>query len=339
MNQQQSGESIGTDQQNQAEFPMKMKTISWIISAVAVVCIITTIVISTTLFVTRKTNIPLAKPIGRMGMVRDTSFRVMTYNIRLDVASDGINRWSFRKDRVVNLIRYHAVDLFGVQEALPNQMNDIKSALPTFDSYGAGRDDGKEKGEFSAVFYRASRFELLDQNTFWLSETPEVPGSKGWDADVTRVCSWVKLRDRLTHQVFYYFNTHFDHIGKTARQQSAELILTRIENITKFDAPVILTGDFNTGPDSDPYRVIVNSSVLQDAMNLTEASHYGPTSTWSTFFVGQGLGDRIDFIFVTPQYFKTIQHAILTDSNGQNYPSDHFPVLAKLMISNQTHAV
>ncbi|UJR14424.1 hypothetical protein I4U23_001421 [Adineta vaga] len=334
-----SNEEAVTNQQNQpvsANGAMaKMKTISWIhVSIIVTVCIVATVIISTTLVLTRKANTAITQATSRAVISHNSSFRIMTYNIRLDTANDGINRWSLRKDRVMRLIRYHAVDIFGVQEALPNQMNDLKSALPSFEWYGAGRDDGKEKGEFSAIFYRANRFDMLDNNTFWLSETPETPASKGWDADVTRVCSWVKLRDRHTHQIFYHFNTHFDHIGKVARQQSSRLILRRIQNMTKMNVPVILTGDFNTGPDSDPYQTIVTSSILQDAMDLTEIPHYGPNSTWSTFFVGHELGDRIDYIFVTSQYLKTIQHAILTDSDGQYYPSDHFPVLAELMIKN-----
>ena len=258
----------------------------------------------------------------------------MTYNIRLDTAGDGINKWPLRKDRVANLIRYHTADLFGVQEALPNQMADLREALPDFDWYGAGRDDGKDKGEFSAVFYRSDRFELLDKNTFWLSETPETPGSKGWDADVTRVCSWVKLHDRWTLQTLYYFNTHFDHIGVIARRESARLIVARIQNFTKLNTPAILTGDFNAGPDSDAYRAIITNSTLEDAKYLTETPHYGPNSTWSTFFVGQGLGDRIDYIFVTPRHLRTLKHAILTDSDNQHYPSDHLSVLAELIMKN-----
>jgi endonuclease/exonuclease/phosphatase family metal-dependent hydrolase len=260
----------------------------------------------------------------------------MTYNIRLDTAQDGINQWMLRKDSVASLIRYHAADLFGVQEALPNQMADLKTALPDFNWYGAGRDDGKDKGEFSAVFYRSNRFELLDKNTFWLSETPETPGSKGWDADVTRVCSWVKLHDLRTRQTLFYFNTHFDHIGVIARRESARLIVARIQNLTKLNAPAILTGDFNAGPDSDAYRAIITNSTLEDAKHLTETPHYGPNSTWSTFFIGQDLGDRIDYIFVTSQYLRTLKHATLTDSDNKHYPSDHLPVLAELIIKNYT---
>ncbi|CAF0839630.1 unnamed protein product [Adineta steineri] len=311
------------------------------ISIIVVTFVAAIVLMSTILVLNRKTNaITTTTKILRTGISEKyykSSFRMMTYNIRFDTDRDGINQWAFRKDRVANLIRYHAADLFGVQEALPNQMFDLKNTLPGFEWYGAGRDDGKDKGEFSAVFYRSERFELLDKNTFWLSETPERPGIKGWDADVTRVCSWVKLRDRYTHQILYHFNTHFDHIGEIARRESAHLIVDRIYNITKFQAPVILTGDFNTGPDSDPYRAIIANSSLEDAKDLTEIPHYGPNSTWSTFFVGQELGDRIDYIFVTSHYLRVLQHAVLTDSDARYYPSDHFPVLAELSIKTQTH--
>lgn len=263
-----------------------------------------------------------------------SSFRVMTYNVRFDQIEDGKNQWSFRKNRFISLINYHAPDLLGVQEPLPQQVADLKAALPAFDEYGVGRDDGISRGEFNTIFYRSARFELLDQGTFWLSETPEVPGSKGWDAYVTRICGWVKLLDRQSHQTLYYFNTHFDHIGVTARQESARLLLSRIKEITEFSEPVILTGDFNTGPNSDPYRTIITNSSLQDAKDLTETPHHGPNGTWATFFVGYGLGDRIDYIFVTPQNLRVLKHATLTDSDNECYPSDHLPVLAEVVIKN-----
>jgi endonuclease/exonuclease/phosphatase family metal-dependent hydrolase len=260
----------------------------------------------------------------------------MTYNIRLDTSQDGINQWSLRKDRVASLIRYHSADLFGVQEALLNQITDLKNALPAFDWYGLGRDDGKVKGEYSAIFYRSNRFELLDKNTFWLSETPELPGMKGWDAFLPRVCSWVKLHDRWTSKTLYHFNTHLDNMGEIARRESARLIMARILNITKFNTPMILTGDFNVGPDSDTYRIILTNSSLKDTKDLTETPHYGPNSTWSTFSVEQGLGDRIDYIFITPQNLRVLQHATLTDSDSQYYPSDHLPVLVELVLKNST---
>mgnify|MGYP001037488826 FL=1 len=260
------------------------------------------------------------------------SFRIMTYNVRFDQTIDGPNQWDFRKDRFIGLIRYHAPDLFGVQEPLPNQIADLRAGLPEFNDYGVGRNDGVNDGEFNSIFYRSSRFELLDKGTFWLSETPDIPGSKGWDASYIRICTWVYLRDQYTNQKFYYFNTHFDHIGTNARDESARLLLTRIQTITGFTSPVLLTGDFNTGPDSIPYRILTTDTSLQDAKHLTETPHYGPDGTWATFFIGQGLGEQIDFIFITPQYIRVLKHAILTDSNNEYFPSDHLPVIAELLV-------
>ncbi len=257
--------------------------------------------------------------------------RVMTYNLRFDNPADGENRWSNRKDRVAALIRFHCPDVFGVQEALPHQLHDLETALPEYGWYGAGRDDGKDTGEFSAVFYRRSRLAVLDQGTFWLSPTPEQPG-KGWDANVVRVCSWVKLQDAKTGGVLYHFNTHFDHVGEEARQESAKLILARMQS-TAGELPAILTGDLNTDPNSVTYRMLANNPSLRDAKNVTKTPHYGPEATWATFDVRQphGPSDRIDYIFVTPQ-FTVLKHATLTDSQELRYPSDHLPVIAEVVV-------
>ena len=264
----------------------------------------------------------------------DSSFRVMSYNVRFNQVEDDQNQWEFRKNRLISLIQSHAPDLLGVQEPLPEQVFDLKTALSEYDEYGVGRDDGDNQGEFNTIFFRFARFELLDKGTFWLSETPEIAGSKGWDANKTRICGWVKLRDRETQQSLYYFNTHFDHSGVAARLESARLLLARIENIADSSTPVILTGDLNTGPDSDPYRIITTNSSVQDAINLTETPHDGPNGTWATFSVAENLGDRIDYIFVTPQNIRVLKHAILTDSNNEYYPSDHLPVIAEIVIKD-----
>jgi endonuclease/exonuclease/phosphatase family metal-dependent hydrolase len=258
----------------------------------------------------------------------------MTYNIRFDTVSDGQNQWHLRKDHVINLIRRYAPHLFGVQEALPQQMADLQAGLSDYGSYGVGRNDGRDSGEFSAIFYRHDRFELIDKGTFWLSEAPDMPGSKGWDAALPRICSWVRLKDRLTNKEVCYFNTHFDHRGHKARQESSVLILTRIKQIAGPSTPAILTGDFNVGPESDAYRTIITNTVFQDAKLLTESPHSGPHGTKSFFDVGHGIGDRIDYIFITSSHFKILRHAHLTDSENQFYPSDHLPVLAELAYKN-----
>ncbi len=259
-----------------------------------------------------------------------SSVRVMTYNIRMDTVNDGINQWNLRKNRVFRLIQQYQPDLIGVQEALPHQLADLHAAFPSFGWYGVGRDDGKDKGEFSAIFYRLSLFELRDQGTFWLSETPDMPGSKGWDAALPRVCSWVKLKDRRNNQRVCHFNTHLDHAGQIARTQSAHLILARIQAIAGPMIPTILTGDFNVDPQSDAYRTIITNTFFRDAKYATQSPHSGPHGTWSTFDVRHGIGKRIDYIFISSQHFKVLQHGHLTYSENLYYPSDHLPVLADL---------
>ncbi len=265
-----------------------------------------------------------------------STFRVMTYNIRMDTVDDGVNRWNLRKHRVFRLIQQYQPDLIGIQEALSHQIADLHAAFPSFGWYGVGRDDGKDNGEFSAIFYRLGIFELRDRGTFWLSETPDRPGSKGWDAALPRVCSWVKLKDRQNNQTVYHFNTHLDHVGKIARRQSARLILARIQAITGSTRPTILTGDFNAGPESDAYRTIITNTHFQDAKYATQSPHYGPNGTWSTFDVRHGIGQRLDYIFVSSHHFKVLQHQHLTYSENSHYPSDHLPVLSVLTFRHFT---
>jgi endonuclease/exonuclease/phosphatase family metal-dependent hydrolase len=253
--------------------------------------------------------------------------RLMSYNIRYDNPGDGDNRWDKRKTFVAGLIRFHQPDVLGVQEALLNQIKDLEVALPQYGWYGVGREDGKEKGEFSAIFYNKNRFDLLDKGTFWLSPTPDMP-SKGWDAAIVRICSWIRLKDKRTGNTFYHFNTHFDHLGEKAREESAKLILTKIQSIAAKEA-FTLTGDFNTPPTSAPYKIMTGSGQLWDAKTITGSPHYGPEGSWSTFDVATGIGERIDFIFVSDQ-FDVGQHAILTDSQQKHYPSDHLPVIADI---------
>lgn len=255
--------------------------------------------------------------------------RVMSYNIRFDNPNDGENRWHLRKGAVAGLIDYHEPDLLGVQEALLTQIQDLQAALPGFAWYGVGREDGKEQGEFSPVFFRKSRFQLHDRGTFWLSPTPEHP-TKGWDADVIRVCSWAKLQDIQTQRVFYHFNTHLDHLGRLAREECAALLKVRISQIAG-SAPVVLTGDFNDSPKSPFYQRITAEAGLYDAKTITQTPHYGPEGTWATFDAAQEIGNQLDYIFVTSQ-ITVLRHAFLTDARQLRRPSDHLPVLAKIQL-------
>lgn len=252
--------------------------------------------------------------------------RVMTYNIRLNLASDGPNAWPHRKDAVAGLIEAHRADLIGVQEALPDQLLDLDALLPAHARFGTGRSAGRS-GEHTAIFYRRDRFDLLEHDTFWLSESPNVAGSKGWDAAYERIATWGKLRDRRSSSTFYIFNTHFDHVGRVARRESAKLLAARIDAIAG-SAPVILTGDFNDVPRSEAYEILVASG-LKDAIGVTRTASRGPDSTWNAFRAIDP-GRRIDFVFVRGP-IEVLEHAIdpRTLDDGR-FPSDHLPVVVEI---------
>lgn len=269
-----------------------------------------------------------------------TVLRVMTYNIRYNNPGDGVNAWPNRKDHVAEMIgtKAHA-DLAGLQEALREQIGDLAARLPGYAWFGVGRDDGKEKGEHTPIFYRQERFELLDHNTFWLSETPEVPGSKSWDAAITRIVTWGKFKEKASGVEFYYFNTHFDHIGRQARTESARLIWKKIQSLTQ-GAPVFLTGDFNVTEKSEAYRVLTGNtpeaapvSDLRDARYLSQSGHQGPTSTFvnEDWTQTREPESKIDFIFVR-QGIQVLSHKVLDDQYDGRFPSDHLPVVAELKL-------
>lgn len=250
-----------------------------------------------------------------------------SYNIRLNTSGDGINAWPNRKEEVKALIRYHEFEIFGVQEAFIGQINDLLE-MEEFSYTGHGRDDGKEAGEHSAIFYHKSRFKLLDSGDFWLSETPAVPG-KGWDATCcNRICSWAKFRDMETKRLFYFFSVHFDHQGVKARQESGKLMVQKIREIAA-GYPVICVGDFNSTPDTE--QIITMQSLLKDAYQVTEMAPYGPVGTFNSFDFNAPMKNRIDYIFVSDN-IRVLKYGVLTDSKSQRYPSDHQPVVAKLLI-------
>ncbi|MEY8758785.1 endonuclease/exonuclease/phosphatase family protein [Chryseobacterium tongliaoense] len=252
--------------------------------------------------------------------------KVMSFNIRLNVESDKENAWPQRKQDVADLLTYYHPDYFGVQEALPEQMKDIKNGLKNYDYVGVGRDDGKEKGEFSAIFYDINRLQVLTSGTFWLSETPDVP-SKGWDAALNRICTYAVFKDKKSKKEFMALNLHFDHVGNIARVKSSELILKKIKEINPQNLPVILSGDFNLTDDSEPIKII--SQNLKDTFYNSETKHYGPVGTFTAFNVNEVPKDRIDYIFV--KGFKIKSHRHINDRRpGLLYPSDHFPVIVDL---------
>lgn len=254
------------------------------------------------------------------------NLKVMSFNIRLNVDSDKENSWTNRKQDVVDLLSYYNPDYFGVQEALPEQMKDIKNGLKNYDYVGVGRDDGKEKGEFSAIFYDTERLQVIKSGTFWLSETPEKP-SKGWDAAYNRVCTYAVFKDKKSKKEFLAMNLHFDHVGNVARVKSADLILKKIKEINPKNLPLTLSGDFNLTDDTEPIKII--SQNLKDSFYNSEKKHYGPKGTFTAFNVTEVPQDRIDYIFVKGFKIKSNRH-INDRRENLLYPSDHFPVLTEL---------
>ncbi len=265
---------------------------------------------------------------GLFGQSKSDPVRVMSFNVRYDEPQDGVNSWSNRKQKVGDVMRFHKADLVGVQEALLTQLRDLETMLPDMAWCGVGRTDGKEAGEYSAILYRKSRFHVAECRTFWLSSTPDLAGSKGWDAAFPRVVTWARFRDRITKKTFIHFNTHFDHVGQTARVESSKLILQRISEAAG-KIPFVLTGDFNVVESDDAYKTIAGG--MSDARYVSVNPHFGGDSTWTAFKQIEP-GRRIDYVFVRTG-MKVIEHGILADQWNGLWASDHFPVLAEIEIN------
>lgn len=257
--------------------------------------------------------------------------KVMSFNIRLNVTSDSLNAWPYRVDKVVSQVMYHEVDLLGVQEARPEQMDDLRAKLTRYRSIGGGRDNGTDQGEASALFYDTTRLVSLANGMFWLSKTPEVPGSLGWDAQITRMVTWSKFRDKKSKKIFFAFNTHFDHIGKEARRESAKMVLAKVKELAG-NTPAVITGDFNAIPSDEPIQVITDKSNplhLTDSRELSKTGHYGPTGTFTGFQSKERDDFPIDYIFVKGAW-KVRTHATISQTWQGRFASDHFAVLATL---------
>ncbi len=265
--------------------------------------------------------------------------RVMTYNIRLDTLRDGANAWPHRSSEVMELITKRCrPDLLGLQEALPHQLDQVAQGMSDWDWVGVARDDGRRLGEFTPVFYRRGRFTLLESETFWLSETPEIPGSRSWDAELNRIATWARLQDRQSGQRFCFVNTHLEYSGLRARSEGARLLRRKLPEIAG-GAPLLLTGDFNCREGSEPYRLLTDDgsgeSFLFDARYRAVKPHLGPTaSTLSDFEALGEPGSRIDYVFVTRDV-EVLTHRIVEDRFGPHYPSDHLPVLAEVVIRSE----
>ncbi len=269
------------------------------------------------------------------GAAANPPIKVMSFNIRYGQAKDGTNNWPLRRELVVQTIKTFDPDLLGTQEVLDFQAAFLRDQLPGYAFHGVGREDGSNQGEFVPVMFKTNRFELVDSGFFWLSETPEVPGSKSWDTALTRMLSWVVLRDRRGDgQPFVFANVHFDHRGVQARIESAKLIRRKAAELAG-QYPGILCGDFNTTEDGQPYQVLVKGKgfggpefvdsfrVIHPERSPNEASFHG----WT----GGRAGSRIDWIIHTPE-FATLNAMIDYTNDGGRYPSDHYPVEAVIRL-------
>ncbi len=251
-----------------------------------------------------------------------------TYNIRLDLASDGPNRWDNRKQQLANQVKTLSPNILGIQEGLPHQVDYLETELKGYTHIGVGRDDGSREGEFSAIYYRPTDTELLASDTFWLSETPDKP-SYGWGAHYRRICTYGHFRDRDTGSTYWVFNTHFDHEVPEARLNGAKLILKQIDRLVAPTEPYFLMGDLNATPDSAPIKLL--SERLKDARLHSKGPVFGMDATFNGFISETVPQNRIDYIF-TSQEVTVSSFATHSDMVDQRYPSDHFPVTATVKL-------
>lgn len=262
-------------------------------------------------------------------VVAQTHVRMMSFNIRLDVASDGENRWDLRKDKVAALIAFYAPDFLGGQEVQHHQLQYLLQQLPAYSHIGVGRDDGKTDGEYSCIFYKKDKYRLIQQSTFWLSPWPDSV-SFGWNAACRRVCTYGLFRNKKTKQYVWVFNTHFDHISADARLQSAKLIIEKIKALNSKNYPVILSGDFNSKPLEAPAQYMLanmNNAAAEAQLN------FGGPDTWNAFKFHEKPNGCIDYIFVDRHpAIRVHKFATITQSYDTRYPSDHFPILADIEI-------
>ena len=255
------------------------------------------------------------------------TLKVMSFNIRLGVAKDGPNRWELRKDLVVNVIKKFGPDLLGLQEVFPMQAKYLKENLPEYEYYGRSRLVDPQEGEACSVMYRKDRFKETKKSTFWVSETPNEPGSKSWDSSLPRIVNLVNLKDKkIGGEKLIFMNTHFDHRGKVAREEAAKIIKNRVGDIEK-SMRVVITGDFNSGEGSKPYQSLVGG----DLLDTFRRAHPIRTERESTLTAWHGriIGNRIDWVLCSP-HFQVLSAQINRTHEKGRYPSDHYPVTATL---------
>jgi endonuclease/exonuclease/phosphatase family metal-dependent hydrolase len=250
---------------------------------------------------------------------------VMSFNIRYGTAKDGENEWARRKDMLFDLVREQDADIIGLQEALAFQIDEITSAVPSYATVGVGRDDGLARGEFAAILFRKNRFRVAEAGTFWFSDTPTVPGSKSWGNNITRICTWARLVDR-DGRAFYAFNVHLDHQSQPSRERSTQLLRERIDARASATDPVVITGDFNVG-EKNPALTTLRGPFV-DTFRVLHANEE-TVGTFTGFKFGNTDGEKIDYILVQPNT-EVMQADIVRFAKEERYPSDHFPVVARV---------
>ncbi|WP_447642153.1 MULTISPECIES: endonuclease/exonuclease/phosphatase family protein [Chitinophagaceae] len=275
---------------------------------------------------------------GGFAYLNAQTLNIATYNLRNANGGDSAagNGWGQRFPVIGEMVQFYDWDIWGTQEGKSWQLTDLLSVLPGYGYIGIGRDDGKTAGEYSAIFYKKEKFDLLKSGNFWLSTITDRP-NKGWDAVLPRICTWGLFKEKKTGKTFYFYNLHMDHIGKIARSESAKLILAKIKE-AGVKIPVILTGDFNVDQNSDSYKVLENSNILHDSYNLT-MNRLDNSASFNDYGGRLRLNERIDHIFLSNQ-FNVKRYGILTngyvvedaaktgkDKFEMRYPSDHFPVM------------
>lgn len=278
---------------------------------------------------------------------------VASYNIRYDNSDDRKegNGWPKRCQVICDMLNFEQPDIFGAQEVLVNQIHDLRKGLDDYDYIGVGRDDGKEAGEYAAIFYKKDKLKLLKEGHFWLNETPEKP-VLGWDAACVRICTWGQFKETKNNMKFYFFNLHMDHVGIVARREAAKLVVRKIKEIARNNAPVILTGDFNVDQHDEIYQIFIQSGILKDTYTAARL-RFAENGTFQGFKSNLMTDSRIDHIFVSKK-FQVNAYAIRTDGywtenndteltkegnapqeiDFRKYthrlPSDHYPVFAKI---------
>lgn len=261
------------------------------------------------------------------------TLRVMTLNIRYDNRADSFNAWPYRASILTRFIRNEAPDVIGLQEVLSNQYDYLDSVLIEYNSVGAGRDDGARSGEMNPVFFRKERFDLIRNKTFWLSETPDIPGSKAWESSLPRIVTWIELSEKTSHEHFYIFNTHFAHDSDSARIMSSWLLLQKADSIAS-GFPFMITGDFNMLISDKGYSILTGPfesvPLLQDSYAISDKRPVGPAYTFNGFSEKTSSG-RIDYIFVKSG-MKVNEHKTFIRKEHGIYISDHWPVMAKVSL-------